>query len=199
MARRLRLFIAVDVPGETVVLARRLIERLRKTGIEARWADPARLHLTLWFLGNVAAEEMPAICRAMDRAGAATLPIDLEIVGAGAFPDAANPRTLWLGVRGGAEGLVALHEALAGELNPLGYPAEDRRYRPHITLGRVRHGDPEATQRLAAELAALAELPVGAAGVDSFTLYASLPGRDGPQYEVIHASDLTCKATRTHA
>ena len=190
MPQPLRLFIAVDVPGETVTVAKRLIERLRRTGIDARWVEPSRLHLTLWFLGNVAPEEVPAICRAIDRAAAAVPPIDLVLRGAGAFPDAANPRTVWLGVREGTAGLVSLHEALGRELEPLGFLPEERRYRPHVTLGRVRHGDPAATRRLAAELAALADLPAGAAGIDTVSLVASSRGRDGPDYEPLHTSDL---------
>ena len=190
MPQPLRLFIAVDVPGETVAVARRVVGRLRETGIEARWVEPGNLHLTLWFLGNVPAEDVPAICRAMDRAGAVTAPVDLEIAGAGAFPSAALPRTVWLGVRRGAEGLVSLHERLAYELEPLGFLAEERRYRPHVTLGRVRHGDPAATARLAAALSLLADIPAGAAGIDTLTLYASTRGRDGPQYEGLHVADL---------
>ncbi len=190
MPQPLRLFIAVDVPGETIAVAKRVIERLHRTGIDARWVEPARLHLTLWFLGNVAAEEVPAICRAIDRAAAAVPPLDLLLAGVGAFPDAANPRTVWLGVRGGAEGLVTLHEALGVELEPLGFLPEERRYRPHVTLGRVRHGDPAATHRLAAEIATLADLPGGAAGIDSVSLVSSSRGRDGPAYEVLHTADL---------
>lgn len=190
MPQPLRLFIAVDVPGETVTVARRAIERLRRTGIDARWVEPSRLHLTLWFLGNVAAEEVPAICRAIDRAAATVAPVDLELRGAGAFPDASNPRTVWLGVHGGIDGLIALHEALGTELAPLGFRPEERRYRPHVTLGRVRHGDPAATRRLAAELAAMADLAAGAACLDTVSLVESSRGRDGPDYEAIHTADL---------
>lgn len=190
MPQPLRLFIAVDVPGETIVVAKRTIERLRRTGIDARWVEPSRLHLTLWFLGNVPAEEVPAICRAIDRAAASVAPIDLVLRGAGAFPDVSNPRTVWLGVHGGEGGLVALHGALGRELEPLGFLPEERRYRPHVTLGRVRHGDPAATGRLAAELALLADLPAGASGIDTVSLVESTRGRDGPDYEALHTADL---------
>lgn len=190
MPQPLRLFIAVEVPGETIASARRAIARLRETGIDARWIDPGHLHLTLWFLGNVAAEEVPAICRAIDVAAARVAPIDLVLRGVGAFPHASNPRTVWLGVERGEEGLVALHASLGRELEPLGHPAEDRRYRPHVTLGRVRHGDPEATRRLADGIAALADLPAGAAGIDTVTLFESRRGHHGPEYEALHTADL---------
>ena len=98
-----------------------------------------------------------------------------------------------------AEGLVALHAALGRELEPLGFSPEERRYRPHVTLGRVRHGDPSATRRLAADLPRLADLPAGAAGIDGFTLYASTRGRDGSEYEALHVADLTGPDTTTPA
>ncbi len=197
MPPRLRLFIAIDPPAETAAHARRIIERLRRTGVEATWADPAQLHLTLHFLGNGIDEaDLHPICRAMDQAGAGIAPFEIECGGVGAFPDAANPRTIWIGIRQGAEPLIRLHEALAAVLEPLGYPAEERRYRPHITLGRVRRdkgrdrAGPEASRDLLAEIDRLADLPAGGVEVGSVELYASRLDRDGAVYDRLHTAEL---------
>lgn len=190
MPRPLRLFIAVNVPGETVTVARRVMTRVRNTGIEGRWTDPDRLHITLWFLGDVVAEDIPSLCAAIDRVGAASAPLELSIGGVGGFPDASRPRTVWLGVQGGAVELTAIHQALAAELAPLGFAPEERRYTPHVTLGRIRHGDAGTSALLAAEMARLVDVHAGSGGVDSLTLLASVTGRDGPRYEVVHVADL---------
>jgi len=190
MPRPLRLFIAVDLPGETVTVARRIITRVRNTGIDGRWTDPEHLHITLWFLGDVMAGDIPALCAAMDRVGAASAPLELSIGGVGGFPDASPPRTVWLGVQDGAVELTAIHDALAAELEPLGFPPEERRYTPHVTLGRLRQGSAGTTALLAAEMARLVDARAGSGGVESLTLLASVTGRDGPRYDVVHVADL---------
>lgn len=194
MPPRLRLFIAVDPPSETAVQAGRIIERLKRLGLDATWVNPAHLHLTLHFLGNNVDEaDLHGICVAMNAACASLPPIDVAFGGVGAFPDAKNPRTIWLGVREGIAGLVALHDALATQLEPLGFPAEERRYRPHVTLGRLRRekgGGPLATTVLAEELERLTELAAGTAEIAEVTLYASRLDRDGPEHEKLHVADL---------
>ena len=195
MPSSLRLFIAIDPPAETAAHAGRIIERLRRTGVDAKWVSPSDLHLTLHFLGNnIDGSDLHAICLALDQAGGEIRPFVAEYCGVGAFPDPKNPRTIWLGVRRGADDLIRLHDALAALLEPLGYPPEERRYRPHITIGRVRRekqGDfAAATQALAGELETLAALPMGEAGVTEVTLYASRLERHGPIYERIHTAEL---------
>lgn len=190
MSRRLRLFIAVELSTETVTHARKIIERLRQTEVEAKWVDPANLHLTLHFFGDVDELDMPSICRAMDEVGAALPPFDVEVGGVGAFPDMETPRTLWLGIRRGSEDLVELHKSLEARLAPLGFHGEDRQYRPHLTVGRLRHGEPHALQALATELEALAEQHAGVTDVCEITLFSSELGRKGPTYEALHSAEL---------
>ena len=190
MARRLRLFIAVELSNETVTHARKIIERLQLTQAEGRWVDVGNLHLTLQFLGDVGELEIPDICRSMDEVGTALPPFDVEVGGVGAFPDMDTPRTLWLGIRRGAEDLVALHQQLDARLTPLGYRGEDRKYRPHLTLGRLRDNYPEVLQALATELEAMSAQHAGVTDVCDITLFSSEPGRKGPTYEVLHTAEL---------
>lgn len=195
MPADLRLFVAVEPPGATATAAARVIERLRRAGVEARWVDPAQLHVTLHFLGDVPATDLPAICRALDAAGGRTGPFEVAIGGVGAFPDPARPRTIWLGVREGAAGLVALHAALAAELEPLGFRTEERRFVPHVTIGRVQGGRARGGGRgggasaLAAEIERLADLDAGCGEVATVALVSSRLERTGPVHEIIHTAD----------
>jgi 2'-5' RNA ligase len=101
-----------------------------------RWVPPPNLHLTLRFLGPVRREAVEAIERKLAAELAALRPFELEARGLGGFPSLAEPRVLWIGVRE-EPALVALQQAIEGWLAELGFPREERPYRPHITIGRV--------------------------------------------------------------
>jgi len=190
MSRRMRLFVAVDLSNEVVAHAQRVMARLQATQLLARWVDVKQMHLTLNFLGDVDELEIAPLCRVLNEVGADSSPFDVEIGGVGAFPNADAPRTLWLGMRRGGEDLTALHERLDVRLRALGYRSEERQFRPHLTLGRVRENPPEVLAALSTELASMAELHAGVTDVSELVLYRSTPGRDGPHYEAMHTADL---------
>jgi len=194
MPPRLRLFMAIDPPGETSTHVRRIIEQLRRSGIEAGWVDPSQLHLTLHFLGSVNESELHAICPLMDQACEGLSPFEVEYGGVGAFPGPENPRTIWLGVRRGGEELVRLHDALGHLLEPLGYPLERRRFLPHITVGRVRRekqgSDSTVAGALAVELEKLVDVAAGGGEIAEVSLFSSHLDRNGPAYELLHTADL---------
>jgi 2'-5' RNA ligase len=66
----------------------------------------------------------------------------------GAFPDARRARVLWLGLSQGAETLSALAGALEQALLARGFPAAERAFSPHLTLGRVRRPERDWGARL---------------------------------------------------
>src|SRR5262245_30854887 len=179
----IRTFIAVAVSPEIRHGAERLINRLRPSAGDVKWVSPENLHWTLQFLGDVDEREIPAVCDAVVTASATIEPFDLNARGAGAFPSADRPRTLWLGAGQGADAMIALQRAIERPLKKLGYRGEDRRFVPHLTLGRAgRHGRP---QSLTAELAALADFDAGATLVDEVTVFASTLTREGSEYRVL--------------
>jgi 2'-5' RNA ligase len=73
-------------------------------------------------------------------------------------------------------------------LNKLGYRAEQRRFVPHITLGRA--GRDARPRSLVRELAGLAEFDGGIMLVDEVTVYASKLGPEGPTYDVLARAPL---------
>jgi 2'-5' RNA ligase len=134
-----RLFIAVPLPPDAVADCAALIDGVRSgpLGRVPRWVQVPNLHLTVRFLGATPAERVQAVAAAVDAALDGIRAFDVELAGAGAFPDARRPRTLWLGIRRGAGELGAMARALDGALAPLGWPPEDRPYRPHLTVARL--------------------------------------------------------------
>ena len=143
MQRAVRTFLAVEIGSEIRARASALMKELAKSEVEVKWVEPHNLHWSLKFLGDVDAREIPALCDAVGRATKGLSAFDIEAGGAGAFPNVERPRTLWLGLSRGESQMVALHGRIEGELAPLGYGREHRRFRPHLTLGRVRGRGPQ--------------------------------------------------------
>jgi RNA 2',3'-cyclic 3'-phosphodiesterase len=134
------------------------------------------------FLGEVHEREIADVCQAVRRGVAGVEPFELEICGVGAFPTAARPRTVWLGVHDGEEPMVALHDKIEAELAELGYREEHRRFLPHVTLGRVR-GEGPGIAELGELLAAQADFAAGRMTVSNVAVFSSTLRFDGPVYE----------------
>jgi 2'-5' RNA ligase len=184
----IRTFIAVSASPAMRQSAQKLADLLRAAAGDVKWVAPENLHWTLQFLGDVGELEIPSVCMAVSNAVTDVDSFDLEARGAGAFPAADRPRTLWLGAGSGAQAMVALHASIQKQLDRLGYRGENRRFVPHITLGRAgRKGPPRPLVR---ELAGLAEYDGGSMLVDEVTVFASRLGPDGPSYEVLARAPL---------
>jgi len=167
-----------------------LIGRLRAaSSAKVSWVAPENMHLTLKFLGDQADPEVAAICQAVQEGAASVEPFEFVCHGAGAFPDVQRPRTLWLGVTDGLDGLRKLHAAIDAALAKRRFPKDRQAFSPHLTLGRVRSSGP-ASRELTTVLAASADFEAGATIVDEVTVFSSELSPSGPRYEVLAQAPL---------
>lgn len=181
----MRCFIAVDVsPGVREGLAA-VQATLRKAAPRAdvRWADPARVHLTLKFLGEVPDAAVPAVEAALAVAAGGHGPLRLAGEGVGGFPSSRRPRVVWVGVAGDVDALARLAASVERTVAPLGYPTEARPFRAHLTIARVR--SPRGLARLAAAIDDSAGVALGAWDVPEVVLYLSRLRPTGAVYEPI--------------
>ncbi len=132
-AVRARLFFALWPPPEVVRGLRRLQVR-ELAQVPGRRIDPERLHLTLRFVGPVAAPVADCLRRAA--AAVRISPFTLHIDRLGAFPRA---KVVWAGVARPPPELLALAAALEAACQGCGLPAETRDFAPHLTLLRKAH------------------------------------------------------------
>ena len=212
MKKSFRTFVAVEITGPIRARAKELIESLAGTPADVKWVETHNLHLTLKFLGEVREQEIFEVCRAVERGAAKVEPFELEGCGAGAFPNAARPRTLWLGAREGTEPMIQLHDCIEAELAELGYREEHRRFQVHLTIGRVRGGEngkrgpspfgrrpssaksDRSTDDGIVELGELVQLQTdfeaGSMTVDKVAVFSSTLTSDGPIYEKLGTSTL---------
>ena len=189
MKKTFRTFIAVEISAAIRTRADELIAKLDGTTADVNWVEPHNLHLTLKFLGEVHEREIAEVCRTVARGAAEVDPFDLEVRGAGAFPTAARPRTVWLGASTGAEQMVVLHDRVEAALAKLGYREEHRRFQPHLTIGRVRGSGPGIAE-LGKLLVENADFAVGRMTVEKATVFCSTLTSSGPIYEVLGTARL---------
>jgi 2'-5' RNA ligase len=136
---QLRLFVALELPQALREELERLGVRLRKSiAGPLQWVRTEGVHLTLKFLGNVSAGRLAEISQPLAQAAAGSGPLHLCARGLGAFPNLERPRVIWLAVEGDLKPLALLHQEIETSLVPLGFPPEDRPFRPHLTLARVK-------------------------------------------------------------
>jgi|SRR5580704_5945953 2'-5' RNA ligase len=192
MKDTVRTFIAVETGAAARQRAAELIELLAATGAKVSWVKPHNLHLTLKFLDEVRWNAIAEVTAAVQRAAQTIGPFDLEIRGAGAFPSAGRPRTLWLGTAAGSEALAALHAALETALKPLGFPKEHRRFAAHLTLGRVRDAGLGAGQ-LGPLINQHADFSAGQFTVRELVVFSSELAPQGPIYEALGRGPLGTK------
>jgi len=133
-----RSFIALDLPGAVRRQLEALIRELAQSGAQVGWVRPEGIHLTLKFLGNVELELIERIKPVLARIGERTEPIHIEPAGCGAFPAIKQPRVVWVGLGGEGGALAALQGEVEEAMVPFGFAPEDRPFRPHLTLGRVK-------------------------------------------------------------
>jgi 2'-5' RNA ligase len=177
-----RCFVALGLEDGPGVALREWLERTRADFAEMAVTPAENLHLTLAFLGALDDGQVEAAGTAVRSAAAERRPWGLRWTAPGVFPSGSRPRVLWLGVDGG-KALVAAHRALTDALTVAGLPVEDRAFRPHLTLARIRRGA-VGRERLREIVTHLETLPeVGPSRVVSLVLYESRLG-GGPAVHV---------------
>ena len=145
----LRVFCAVELPAEVRARVAEHIARLRRAAPEVRasWERAEKLHITLKFLGEIAPERAEALSGAASRATRHARPFNLVLAGAGTFPPRGHARVLWLGIDDSAGALAGLQGRLEEECGAAGFAREERPFRPHLTLARLRA--PQGSRSLA--------------------------------------------------
>ena len=199
----MRLFVAVDLPDEAkhaIGVHQRLIaDVLSKSKDGLRRIEPARMHLTLLFLGEVLDNQVPTMVESMN-APADMAPFDIVFGGLGVFPPRGAARVLWMGITEGADSLAHLQHDLAERIRALGIAFDDRPFHPHLTIGRwrksgrrrgieARRDTPEHLRREAFALDRSRR--IACMQVTRATLYQSRLSASGPAYAALAHANLS--------
>ncbi len=95
-----RVFCAIEIPEEIRQRishhGQQLHDALRD--VQASWAKPDNIHLTLKFFGNITQQQVLKASEAAARSVEGFAPFTIKIEGAGAFPPRGPAKVLWIGI-----------------------------------------------------------------------------------------------------
>ena len=136
----IRAFFGLEFDASARHCAAALLEALRAEfgDDDVRWVREESLHVTLRFLGSTDPSRVPDLVDAVARETRHVAPFALGLGVGDVFP-ARRPRVVALDLEPAAP-LLALAAAVERGVVAAGFPPEDRAFRPHATLGRVRRG-----------------------------------------------------------
>ena len=136
-----RAFYALPLSDEAksaLVRARDAIRRrAERSRITVRFLSDDSLHMTVCFLGYVDRDRVPEFVRAMEACSRVS-PIDTRLTTLGAFSSARRARVVVAELDDPGGRLAALARAVALGAEKLGVPLEERTFRPHVTLARIK-------------------------------------------------------------
>ena len=162
----MRTFLAIEIPPAVHTVIRQTQQEIEMLlaaahhGHAIRWTAPAAVHLTVRFLGETTEEQRRQLQEGCLRLAARQKPFTLTVQEAGCFPNVQAPNIIWLGLQPADQTLLQLQAKMEQVAQAVGFAAEPKPFRPHLTIGRLRHTIERPQQRaigqiLARELATI--------------------------------------------
>ena len=135
----LRAFVAVEIPASIQNAIQTATAGLRSAlGTDLiRWVPVKNVHLTLKFFGDVSTANLEILKQTLAMESSQHSAFDMQVENIGSFPNSKRARVLWVGLNAPAS-LTSLARGIESASTKLGYPAEERGFSPHLTIGRVR-------------------------------------------------------------
>ena len=167
-----RLFTALEIPADIKEEISRFFYGIPGT----RFLEEEQLHVTLTFIGDADGGLKKDILEVLSQL---RLPaFNVALTGAGVFPPRGPAKILWLGVQA-PELLAKLKKSMDASLDTLGVELEKRKFKPHLTIARMKNPHPEL---LAQFLSAHHSFTSREWKVGEFSLYESKLRTEGAEY-----------------
>lgn len=187
MPNGIRSFIALELNNSIKAELTDLQSRLKSAKPDAKWVEPASMHLTLKFLGYINISE--DIKNAIDAIAAHHKEFELSLSHLGGFPTLLYPRVLWVGIDKGQSQVEKLAKGLEEKLVRLGFPKEVKQFSSHLTLCRMRSRRGGA--KLVSKIKALDFKPSAKCFINKIGLFQSTLTPNGPIYTPLHSAALS--------
>ena len=186
----MRAFVALEMPATIQQALREIAADLRKklNGLPLRWLPIENIHLTLKFLGEISESSLDSISALLEAQANTIQPFEIRLAGTGVFPNSRRPNVVWVGIDA-PESLLHLQQGIENDLSDLGFPKEQRKFSPHLTLARVqRNAHPRDLERIGDDIKLLKVVTSATALVDKITLFSSELRPSGAVYHPLSQS-----------
>jgi 2'-5' RNA ligase len=181
-----RAFIAVPASEEVRDQVRDVAGGLRWTGADVKWVEPENVHITLKFLGDIPLDDVDRLKTALHEGLKGRRAFDLRVAKTGCFPGGRRaPRVVWMGLEGDIDCLRDIASAVEDLCAGLGFAREERSFKAHLTIGRVRRGSGKLKE-LAEAVDSVGFNPLKLR-VDRVNLVRSRLSPKGPTYTVLES------------
>lgn len=133
-----RTFIAIEILPEPEFFD--ALDALKEElgGEELRWVPNGNFHLTLHFFGNTDTTQEAQIIGFLSEFSSNRSSVRVRLKGLNYFKRGSEPQVLYVSVVDD-EGLQTLVSELREGLSQLGFPIDEKAFRPHLTLARMKH------------------------------------------------------------
>lgn len=193
MESTLRAFIAIELPDTVRATLRQVQNRFQAYRFKIRWVKAENIHLTLKFLGNIGIDAVEKVHQAITEETENRDPFNLQTKGVGVFPGVKRPKVLWAGLSGNIEHLASLQQAVDGRLAKIGFAREQRKFKGHLTLGRIKgRVNPRQLVDAMEQIGGFESDPFS---VNRVVLFQSRLKSSGAEYTPLHAVKLQREVT----
>ena len=145
----MRVFIAINFPPEVQRYLYKIVQDLKKETVRGHFTRNENMHLTLAFLGEVAANRVQEIMEIITQVAMQCTSFEIKLGGLGKFGNRGEC-LYWWGIEEN-EALAKLQYSLAKSLRENGYSVDDKPFKPHITLARRCIMKPNITEKAFSE------------------------------------------------
>lgn len=136
-----RLFIALEIPEDIRFKISEFKDAAVPDSGKLKWEPIEKIHLTLKFVGDVKDEMVNPIMSSLDFLNQYEK-IKCSLTKFGFFSRHGIPQILWIGLRVDSI-LYNIVEQLNSNLVKFELPVEERKFKPHLTLLRIKRRFPE--------------------------------------------------------
>jgi RNA 2',3'-cyclic 3'-phosphodiesterase len=202
----IRAFFAVELSQELRTKLATLQQELKqsiepemKRGTRISWVQPASLHLTIKFLGEMDEQVIDPLRVAVEEAIGSQTAVNVPLERLGGFPRPQSPRVLWVGPsehweKGiDAKRITEIYATIEQACEDLRFLREPKPFSPHLTVARIKTGERHVGVSLAQSGVLDRPLLLGTLAVESIALMRSELKPTGSVYTKLWSVRLSAK------
>lgn len=137
-----RIFIGTKIDFELISSGYYLFRDYAEKYVQGKWVEPENLHFTYWFIGEVENEIALQIKDSLNGVLSEYSSL-IEFKGVSAFPSIKRPRVIFIKVHNEDRLIHRKYEEIEKILGEFGFAPEDKGFKPHCTLIRVKSCHPK--------------------------------------------------------